>query len=278
MTSSTATIQDLVVQKSVPSYLLATSALRLFAVFLFKENFALWSWLQQGSRNPRADMEGPYYVLGAPERELEEGKALLASHDDLKQSYPYLLSIKILTPKGEPIKGAVLDWWQADSHGVYTASSYRLRGKFKTDANGKIEVLTVAPGKYGPTNYTRAGHFHFIVSGKSVVDGGKEKEWEALTTQVYVCKENDTKELKTDFINYVRGVRTANMVHSYSTSPAADSSETFMSLPSLPASEEDATASVSWWNKTLQSITKDDEVKVLACGETEIRMNEKGWF
>jgi len=265
--------------QDVPFYLRIASPIRVLYVMLFKENLVLWSLLLQGRRNARADMEGPYYVIGAPERGLEEGKVLLASYDDLKQSVPYLLDLTIVTPKGDPVPYASIDWWQADSHGVYSASSYRLRGKFRTDANGKVQILTVAPGKYGPKNHVRAGHFHFFVGGKTF-EGGKEKEWETLTTQVYVCKDNDANEMGTDFLNFVRTTRPANMVYSYTVTPPSDTSDTelYMSLPVLPDSETDTVSAVKWWNNKLQSITGDGEIKVFGCGTTEIRLNEKTWL
>lgn len=78
-----------------------TSAIRGLSVLLVKECPLFWSWLLQGSRNARADLEGeqavsfidphtthlgagPYYILGAPDRQLEDGKVILATAEDLK--------------------------------------------------------------------------------------------------------------------------------------------------------------------------------------------------
>jgi len=269
-------IDDIVFHQSVPIHLRAGSPIRAFFVLLFKDNF-LWSWLH-GKRNSRADMEGPYYVIGAPERRLEEGKVLLASYHELKHSVPYLLDLSILTPRGDPIPNALVDWWQADSHGVYTSWSYRLRGKFRTDANGKIQVLTVIPGKYGPQSWARVGHFHCFMSGKTL-KGSEEKQWQSLTTQVYVCKDNNAKEMDTDFLNIFRNARPANMVTSYAISPPSGTGEPFMTLPLLPASDTDTAAAVNWWNAKLQSVTGDGEIEIFGCGATEIRLNEKrSWF
>lgn len=103
---------------------------------------------------------------------------------------PFLMSLTILSPDGEPVPNTKIDWWQADSNGVYAYGSYALRGYFTTNAEGRIEILTVAPGEYGPLNLNRAGHFHLTM------DGGSEHEM--LTTQLYVCPANDKEHMKID--------------------------------------------------------------------------------
>lgn len=268
----------LVTYPSVPIHLRVCSPIRALLVFLFSENPVLWSWLLQGRRNSRADLEGPYYTIGAPECGLEDGKVILASIEDLRDSGPYLFELTALTPKGDPVPNASIDWWQADGHGCYSFTDYRLRGKFRTDSNGKVQILTVVPGKYGPANHKRAGHFHFFVGGKTI-EGGKEKEWETLTTQVYVCKDNDARELGTDFLNFVRNSRTGNIAHSYTIpSPESDTSENAMPFPSLSTTDSATLSAVKWWNNKLQSITGDGKLKVRACGSTEIRLNENTWL
>lgn len=101
--------------------------------------------------------------------------------------------VRILTPEGKPVPNAVIHWWQADTDGNYTSSSYSLRGQIKTDQNGSVEVLTVAPGMYGPAGRERAGHFHLIIDVS-----GQRVGLESLTSQIYVCPGNDPKALSTD--------------------------------------------------------------------------------
>ena len=98
-------------------------------------------------------------------------------------------------PSGNPLSNTLIDWWQADTTGNYYFSTYALRGKFVTDADGKAEVLTVAPGKYGPPEHLRAGHFHAILTPPS-------RKYRQLTTQMYVCRANDPAELDTDLYVY----------------------------------------------------------------------------
>ncbi len=151
-------------------------------------------------------------MIGAPSRQLEDGKAVLASFSEFKCTFvfhiltvfsprrltepglacsPFLVSITLKDPKGEPVRDAEIDWWQADTTGSYSYSTYKLRGKFYTNAEGQIQILTVIPGKYGPAGHLRAGHFHLIIRDK-------ENKWQQLTSQLYVCQANDGAELGSD--------------------------------------------------------------------------------
>lgn len=77
------------------------SVLRTLWITFIAENPLTWSW-QQGRRNPRADMEGkfsfpyylyrdidmlpptgPLYVINPPSRQLEPGKAVMATVEEL---------------------------------------------------------------------------------------------------------------------------------------------------------------------------------------------------
>ncbi|THH29683.1 hypothetical protein EUX98_g4494 [Antrodiella citrinella] len=253
---------------SIPIPTRVVSAVRGVTVALTKELPFLWSFVFQGSRNPRADVEGPYYIIGAPDRQIEDGKARLATVGDLKQYAPYLMTIVVKTPKGEPVPYATFDWWQADTAGSYSNTTYRLRGKFRADAHGVMEVLTVAPGEYGPRGYERAGHYHVILG-----PGETNPDLEMLTTQLYLCPNNDPKGMETDFLNYFRAPRRQNMVQSWSVA-TANSSEPYMGFPELDSSDTDTLNRVKWWNDELAK----DELKVVAGAQTEIHLNAKGWF
>lgn len=80
------------------------SILRTIYIFFVKENLFFWRFFQ-GTRNPRADVEGicfpgraqlnsnntplgPFYVIGAPNRNIGQGKGVLASLPDLRREYP----------------------------------------------------------------------------------------------------------------------------------------------------------------------------------------------
>lgn len=139
------------------------------------------------------------------------------------------MSIRVLSPEGRPLKGATIDWWQADTEGSYYFASYTLRGTYvllisishidvplhtelmlsfaiiiipslrcsvTTDENGIAEVISVPPGVYGALGRVRAGHFHVKINPPKARKG--EATLEDLTTQIYVCEKNDVKILKED--------------------------------------------------------------------------------
>jgi protocatechuate 3,4-dioxygenase beta subunit len=65
-----------------------------------------------------------------------------------------------------PIKGAVVDFWQADAHGVYDRTGFHLRGHQSTDQAGHYRLETIVPGAVS----THAPHLNVRVKppGKAV--------------------------------------------------------------------------------------------------------------
>jgi hydroxyquinol 1,2-dioxygenase len=133
---------------------------------------------------------GPFYVNGAPE--LPNGANLA---NDFPGD-PTLFSGRVLTTEGKPIPGAQIDMWQADAEGFYdvqrpNSNEMRLRGKFRTNAQGKFWFWTVRPTEYpvptdGPVGRMllkmgrhpyRPAHIHTIVSAPG---------YEPVTTHVFV--------------------------------------------------------------------------------------------
>ena len=64
------------------------------------------------------------------------------------------------------IKGAVVDFWQADASGSYDASGFRLRGRQLTDANGGYRLETIVPG--APAGRARTLHVKVQPPGKAL--------------------------------------------------------------------------------------------------------------
>jgi len=93
---------------------------------------------------------------------------------------------RVLNIKGEPVRGAKLEVWQANTHGRYThpadTNTAPLDPNFegfavlKTDAEGRYRFKTIKPGAYptGP-NSMRPPHIHFRLSGHD----------DELVTQMY---------------------------------------------------------------------------------------------
>src|SRR5258707_2202380 len=134
---------------------------------------------------------GPFHRLGAPE--LPAGGNI--AHLDTKGT-PTLVSGRVLDLEGEPIAGALLDVWQAQSSGLYDSQDeglggeLHMRGKFRTDAEGRYLIRTVLPVNYpipsdGPVGAMlratgrhpwRPAHIHFVVSA----DG-----YDPVTTHIF---------------------------------------------------------------------------------------------
>ena len=84
---------------------------------------------------------------------------------------------RVLNEKGEPVKGAKIEIWQANAQGRYSHPAdpntapidpnFQGYGVITTDAEGLYRFKTVKPGAY-PVNadWTRPPHIHLDVSGK----------------------------------------------------------------------------------------------------------------
>ena len=121
---------------------------------------------------------GPFYRGAAPDCGFGDSIARSDTPgDDL------VIEGRVLDVNGAPISGAVLDVWQASPAGLYEnqdpeQADFNLRGKFRTDAEGRYCIRTVKPAGYpiptfGPVgrlvlaqdrSTMRPAHVHFIVS------------------------------------------------------------------------------------------------------------------
>ena len=112
--------------------------------------------------------QGPFYKPGAPVRSvlLEKGMA----------GTPLTVTGRVFDTHGRPLKGALLDVWQADHTGSYDNTGFLLRGKLYTDDEGRYTLRTVKPLYYGEPGDMRPAHIHVKASfEKSPV----------LTTELY---------------------------------------------------------------------------------------------
>jgi hydroxyquinol 1,2-dioxygenase len=120
---------------------------------------------------------GPFHSIGSPE--LPVGADLIKGNPGDR----VLVRGRVLDTAGRPIPGAMLDFWQAATSGLYPAQDSsqhpeNLRFRMKTDGEGRYAFTTVKPAAYtvpydGPVgDLLRAGgrdawrpaHFHFIVT------------------------------------------------------------------------------------------------------------------
>jgi protocatechuate 3,4-dioxygenase beta subunit len=121
---------------------------------------------------------GPFYVEGAPE--LPAGANIAQRPGD-----PLTVRGRVLATDGTPIAGALLDVWQNDANGLYDVQDPgqpqpHLRGRFRTDAEGRYSFRTIRPVSYpipvdGPVGQLlrrlgrhpyRPAHVHFRVSAE----------------------------------------------------------------------------------------------------------------
>ena len=114
------------------------------------------------------NIEGPFYKPGAPVRSglLEPGMA----------GTPLTVTGRVLDTNGRPLKGALLDIWQADHTGAYDNTGFRLRGRLYTGDDGRYTLRTIKPLHYGSPNDMRPAHIHV----KASVEHSP-----ILTTQLY---------------------------------------------------------------------------------------------
>jgi protocatechuate 3,4-dioxygenase beta subunit len=116
------------------------------------------------SRATPGQTDGPYFKAGSPER-----ASLIEA---ATQGTRLTLSGAVLSTDCNRIAGAVLDFWQADSNGVYDNDGFRLRGHQTTDAAGRYKLETIIPGLYTG----RTEHIHVKISAPNHPE---------LTTQLY---------------------------------------------------------------------------------------------
>lgn len=129
-----------------------------------------------------AQTEGPYYPNRLP---LDQDNDLLIINDNITPALGTVawLSGRILDRNGAPIRGALVEVWQADNRGSYIHTQGALNGgrdgnfqgygRFQTASDGRYLFRTIKPGLYPG----RSRHIHAKIS----LPGGR-----SLTTQLYV--------------------------------------------------------------------------------------------
>src|SRR3954452_16186728 len=133
---------------------------------------------------------GPFHRLGAPEMPMGGN---IAYRD--RTGTPTLVRGRVLDLGGKPVANALLDVWQTQSNGLYDAQDEKpnelhMRGKFRSDAEGRYLIRTVLPVNYpipsdGPVGRMlkatgrhpwRPAHIHFVVSAEG---------YEPVTTHIF---------------------------------------------------------------------------------------------
>jgi protocatechuate 3,4-dioxygenase beta subunit len=148
----------------------------------------------------KSDMLGPFYKENAPfKQRLGEGI----------EGERLIITGKVMDTRCQPLKGTILDIWQANSTGEYDNKGFTLRGKVKTNNDGIYIIDTIIPKEYGQGDITRPGHIHLKVGvpnqptlttqlyfeGDPYLTDREDKSLVMNTTET-----NETKKAKFDFV------------------------------------------------------------------------------
>ncbi|BCM81670.1 catechol 1,2-dioxygenase [Methylobacterium indicum] len=138
-------------------------------------------------------IEGPLWLAGAP---LAQGEARL-DQDPEPDAETIVMTGQVRDPDGNPVPGAVVDVWHANTKGGYSffdssQSAWNLRRRIRTDGDGRYAFRSIMPVGYGcpPDGTTqelldrlgrhgqRPAHIHFFVEAPG---------YRKLTTQINIA-------------------------------------------------------------------------------------------
>lgn len=165
--------------------------------------------------------EGPFFPIHEqPDTDADmtliEGRTEHALGDVIE------VSGQVLDEAGQPVADALIDVWQANSHGRYAHEAdpnpapldenFQGWAKLKTGPDGRYSVKTIKPGAYPVEDgWSRPPHIHFKVARRG---------YHELTTQMYFAGDplNDVDRLLQSVPESERGM----LVVDFQTSPEHD--------------------------------------------------------
>lgn len=134
------------------------------------------SVLAQTLRRTPGEILGPFYpVLRSVERTADL-TSLPGKPGHATGQVIYVMG-RVVNVQGQPVKGARVELWQANTHGRYTHPSdtnpapldpsFEGFGVQDTDVEGRYRFKTIKPGAYPATaTWMRPPHLHFEVTGR----------------------------------------------------------------------------------------------------------------
>jgi len=146
---------------------------------------------------------GPFYPQIKPSEQDADLTVLAGSQKRAEGKIVYL-SGRVMNLKGEPVSGAKISIWQANTHGRYSHKSdmnpapldpnFQGFGTQTTDAEGRYRFKTIKPGAYpAPVVGMRSPHVHFEVEAK----------YDRLITQMFFPGEALNEQ--DHFLQFVKG-------------------------------------------------------------------------
>lgn len=96
-------------------------------------------------------IEGPLYVAGAS---LCEGETRMDDGSEEGVATTLFIEGQVVDLQGNPVVGAIVDVWQANTKGTYSCfdksqSTYNIRRRIVTDADGRYRARNIVPSGYG---------------------------------------------------------------------------------------------------------------------------------
>ena len=131
----------------------------------------------RGQTETTANLLGPFWRTESPRT--ENGASIVRSPTP---GEPIFVTARVVDREGRPVAGAEVDVWHTSAEGYYenqdpVQADMNLRGKFTTDADGRIAFRSVKPAGYpipvnGPAgdflraqrrHNLRPAHIHFLI-------------------------------------------------------------------------------------------------------------------
>jgi protocatechuate 3,4-dioxygenase beta subunit len=139
---------------------------------------------------------GPFYPVSlTPNR---TGNLATAANGGRASGQLLVVTGRVVNVKGEPVRGARIDIWQANAAGRYAHPTdtntapldpnFEGFGQLVTDAEGRYRFTTIKPAPYPAGPAIRPAHIHFDVAGRQ----------DRLVTQMYF--EGDEHNAKDRFL------------------------------------------------------------------------------
>lgn len=134
------------------------------------------SWAQTDTPTTPSTILGPYYPVIRP-AERDTDLTRLSGHRLQPKGQVIHVAGRVLNQRGEPLRGARVELWQANAAGRYNHPSdpnpapvdhdFQGYGVQLTDREGRYRFTTIKPGPYPFEGGTRAPHLHFQVTGQA---------------------------------------------------------------------------------------------------------------